>query len=305
MRNESKVIGNIPDISYGILNSMKSTAVIRYLSALFLYGTIASFLRYIEYSSDFVVLCRGLFGSLFIFLVLKSRKEEININAIRSNLLLMVISGAALGFNWIFLFMGYRYGMAISSLCNYMAPIIVVIITAVFYKEQINWKQVLCIIMAFIGMLLLIGIFGNNEGIDIRCVVYGSLAALGFVILVLCNRKLKGIKPLEKTLVQLFVSMIVVLPYVMINDSLPKHFDLLSVILVLVLGFVHTGLAYICYFSSIDVLPAQTIAVLGYLEPVLNVLIGALVFSEQIGLSGIIGAILILAASLGNEIFSD
>ena len=288
-----------------IQKTMNSKAVIRYLCALFLYGTIGFFLHFIEYSSDFVVLCRGFLGSLFIGAVLYLKKERIDTEAIRKNLFLMILSGASLGFNWVFLFMGYRYGMAISSLCNYMAPIIVVIITAVFYKEQINWKQVLCIITAFIGMLLLIGIFGNNEGIDIRCVVYGSLAALGFVILVLCNRKLKGIKPLEKTLVQLFVSMIVVLPYVMINDSLPKHFDLLSVILVLVLGFVHTGLAYICYFSSIDVLPAQTIAVLGYLEPVLNVLIGALVFSEQIGLSGIIGAILILAASLGNEIFSD
>ncbi len=288
-----------------IQKTMNSKAVIRYLCALFLYGTIGFFLHFIEYSSDFVVLCRGFFGSLFIGAVLYLKKERIDTEAIRKNLFLMILSGASLGFNWVFLFMGYRYGMAISSLCNYMAPIIVVVITAVFYKEQINWKQVLCIITAFIGMLLLIGIFGNNKGIDIRCVVYGSLAALGFVILVLCNRKLKGIKPLEKTLVQLFVSMIVVLPYVMINDSFPKHFDLLSVILVLVLGFVHTGLAYICYFSSIDVLPAQTIAVLGYLEPVLNVLIGALVFSEQIGLSGIIGAILILAASLGNEIFSD
>ncbi len=288
-----------------IQKTMKSKAVIRYLCALFLYGTIGFFLHFIEYSSDFVVLCRGFFGSLFIGAVLYLKKERIDTEAIRKNLFLMILLGASLGFNWVFLFMGYRYGMAISSLCNYMAPIIVVIITAVFYKEQINWKQVLCIITAFIGMLLLIGIFGNNEGIDIRCVVYGSLAAVGFVILVLCNRKLKGIKPLEKTLVQLFVSMIVVLPYVMINDSFPKHFDLLSVILVLILGFVHTGLAYICYFSSIDVLPAQTIAVLGYLEPVLNVLIGALVFSEQIGLSGIIGAILILAASLGNEIFSD
>ena len=288
-----------------IQKTMNSKAVIRYLCALFLYGTIGFFLHFIEYSSDFVVLCRGFFGSLLIGLVLYLKKEKIDTEAIRKNLFLMVLSGASLGFNWVFLFMGYRYGMAISSLCNYMAPIVVVVITAVFYKEKINWKQILCIITAFIGMLLLIGVFGNNEGIDIRCVICGSLAALGFIILVLCNRKLKGIKSLEKTLVQLFVSMTVVLPYVILNDSLPKHFDLLSVILVLVLGFVHTGLAYICYFSSIDVLPAQTIAVLGYLEPVLNVLIGALVFSEKIGVSGMIGAILILAASLGNEIFSD
>ena len=284
---------------------MRSSAVFRYLFALILYGTIGFFLHFIAYSSDFVVACRGFFGSLFIYLVLMARKEKIDFVSIRKNLLLMIISGVSLGFNWVFLFMGYRYGMAISSLCNYMAPIAVVVISAVFYKEKISLPQVLCIITAFFGMLLLIGIFGNNENIDMRCVIYGTLAAVGFVILVLCNRKLEGIRPLEKTLVQLFVSMLVVFPYVVFNGSLPGEFDALSVILVLVLGILHTGVAYICYFSSIDVLPSQTIAVLGYLEPVLNVLIGALVFSEKIGISSMAGAVLILAASLANAYFSE
>ncbi len=284
---------------------MNRSATLRYLFALTLYGTIGFFLHFVTYSSEFVVLCRGLFGSLFILAVLLGRKQSFDMEAIRRNLLTLFISGAALGFNWVFLFAGYRHGIAISSLCNYMAPIAVVIITAVVYKEKINWKQVLCIIMAVMGMFLLIGIFGNNETIDERCVIYGSLAALGFVILVLCNRRLKDIRSLEKTLVQLASSVLVVLPYVLMQGSLPRAFDLTSTIIVMVLGILHTGVAYICYFSSIDVLPAQTIAILGYLEPVLNVIIGAIVFNEKIGLSGVIGAIMIIAASLGNEIFAQ
>ncbi|MBQ6334757.1 MAG: DMT family transporter [Erysipelotrichaceae bacterium] len=284
---------------------MKSSATLRYLFALTLYGTIGFFLHFISYSSEFVVLCRGLFGSLFILLVLKERRQEIDREAIRKNFKLLFISGAALGFNWVFLFAGYRYGIAISSLCNYMAPIIVVVISALVYKEKINLKQIICIIMALVGMLLLIGIFGNNEAINRRCVIYGSLAALGFVILVLCNRKLRDIDALEKTIIQLLSSMCIVLPYVILQRSLPDHFDLISTILVLVLGFLHTGVAYICYFSSIDVLSAQSIAILGYLEPVLNVVIGAIVFKERIGVSGIIGAVLIILASLGNEVFAD
>ena len=195
--------------------------------------------------------------------------------------------------------------MAIASLCNYMAPIVVVAISALIYKEKINWKQILCIIMAVCGMFFLIGVFGNNETVDERSVIYGLLAALGFVFLLLCNRRLKDIKPLEKTFVQLAVSVLVVFPYVLMQDSFPKQFDTVSTVLVLILGIFHTGVAYICYFTSIDVLPAQTIAILGYLEPVLNVLIGAIVFSERIGISGMIGAIMIILASLGNEIFAD
>ena len=284
---------------------MKHSAVLRYLFALTLYGTIGLFLHFISYSSEFVVLCRGLLGSLFIFLVLRFRKEKIDRETVRKNLFLLALSGIALGLNWVFLFAGYRYGIAVSSLCNYMAPVIVVVIASLFYKERINLKQILCIVMAFVGMLLLLGIFQGNSTVDMRCVLYGSLAAIGFVILVLINRRLHDIRPLEKTLIQLLFSALIVLPYVYFNNGFPKALDLRSTVLVLILGFLHTGVAYICYFSSIDVLPAQSIAVLGYLEPVLNLLIGALILHEKIGISGIIGALLIILASIGNEMFAD
>ena len=278
--------------------------IFRYLFALTLYGTIGLFLHYIDYSSEFVVLCRGLLGSLFIFCVLSLRKEKLNIDSIKNNLLLLTSSGMALGLNWIFLFAGYRYGIAITSLCNYMAPVAVVIITSIFFKERINIKQILCIILAFIGMLLLIGIFTENIKSDIHCVIYGLLAAIGFVVLVLCNRKLSNIDQLERTLVQLIFSALIVLPYVYLNSGFPKQFNIQSTILVIILGILHTGVAYIFYFSSINVLPAQSIAVLGYLEPVLNLLIGAFILHEKIGIHGVVGAILIIIASIANEVFA-
>ena len=284
---------------------MKNSAVLRYLFALSLYGTIGLFLHFVSYSSEFVVLCRGLFGSLFIYLVLLFRKEKIDRESVRKNLFMLALSGIALGLNWVFLFAGYRYGIAISSLCNYMAPIIVVVIMSLFYKERINLKQILCIVMAFAGMLLMLGIFEGNSTVDMRCVLYGSLAVVGFVILVLINRRIRDIPQLEKTLIQLLFSMLAVLPYVYFNNGFPKLFDLRSTLLVLMLGFLHTGVAYIFYFSSIDTLPAQSIAVLGYLEPVMNLLIGALILHEKIGISGILGALLIILASIGNEVFAD
>ena len=284
---------------------MKNKVILRYLFALTLYGTIGFFLHFTSYSSEFVVLCRGLLGSLFIFLVLRFRKEKIDREAIRKNLFLLALSGIALGLNWVFLFAGYRYGIAISSLCNYMAPVIVVVITSLFYKEKINLKQILCIVLAFAGMLMMMGIFETSDTVDMRCVVYGSLAAIGFVILVLCNRRLQDIRPLEKTLVQLLFSAMIVLPYVYFNKGFPVQFDLRSTLIVVMLGFLHTGVAYICYFSSIDTLPAQSIAVLGYLEPVMNLLIGALILKEKISLTDIVGAVMIILASVGNEVFAD
>ncbi|MBR2577467.1 MAG: DMT family transporter [Erysipelotrichaceae bacterium] len=284
---------------------MKNRHIFRYLFALCLYGTIGLFLHFTAYSSEFVALCRGLLGSLFIMTVFLIRKRKISFEAIRENIALLALSGIALGLNWVFLFAGYRYGVAVSSLCNYVAPVVVVVITALFYKEKINLKQVCCIITAFMGMLLLLGIFEGKTETDMHCIVYGLAAAVGFVILVLCNRRLRDIEPLEKTLVQLLFSALTVLPYVCFNSGFPVVFDLRSTLIVLMLGILHTGVAYICYFSSINVLPAQSIAVLGYLEPVLNLVIGAVILHERIGISGMIGAVFIILASVGNELFAD
>lgn len=274
---------------------------LKYLFAVILYGTIGYFLHYINAASEFVVMCRGLIGSLFILLVMLIKKDLPDPKTIKNNLLYLVISGIALGLNWVFLFSGYKYSISISSLCNYTAPIMVVVISALFLKEKINRKQIVCILCSFIGILLISGIFETNETHDMHSFIYGMLAAIGFVVLVLFNRKLKGIKPLDKTVVQLFVSFLTVLPYVLMNNSMPSNIDRDSLLLILILGVVHTGIAYICYFGSIDTLPVSKVAILGYIEPVLSIVMGVVFFKEELTIYGGIGALLILISAVVSE----
>lgn len=280
---------------------MKTDKTIKYLFAVILYGTIGYFLHYVNVASEFVVMCRGLIGSLFILLVMFINKDLPDLKAIRNNLFYLAISGIALGLNWVFLFSGYKYSISISSLCNYTAPIMVVIISSIFLKEKITPKQIVCIVCSFIGILLISGIFDNNETNNMHGFIYGLLAAIGFVVLVLFNRKLKNIKPLDKTVVQLFFSFITVLPYVLINKSIPTSLDRDSILIIILLGILHTGVAYIFYFGSIDTLPVSKVAILGYIEPVLSIITGVVFFKEQLSVLGGIGALLILASALISE----
>lgn len=280
---------------------MKTDKTIKYLFAVILYGTIGYFLHYVNAASEFVVMCRGLIGSLFILLVMFINKDLPDLKAIRNNLFYLAISGIALGLNWVFLFSGYKYSISISSLCNYTAPIMVVIISSIFLKEKITPKQIVCIVCSFIGILLISGIFDNNETNNMHGFIYGLLAAIGFVVLVLFNRKLKNIKPLDKTVVQLFFSFITVLPYVLINKRIPTSLDRDSILIIILLGILHTGVAYIFYFGSIDTLPVSKVAILGYIEPVLSIITGVVFFKEQLSVLGGIGALLILASALISE----
>ncbi len=281
---------------------MKDRALIKYLAAVSIYGTIGLFLHFVKTSSEFVVLCRGTIGSLFILIVMMAKKEKIDLEAIKRNFFILAISGASLGLNWIFLFAGYRHGVAITSLCNYMAPIMVVVISAFIYRQKLGIKQIACIICSLIGVMFISGIFENDARVNSLCIIYGLLAALGFVALVFCNRYLKDIKSLDKTVMQLSFSALTVLVYVIANNGFPRSIDGLSAALLIIMGVVHTGIAYIFYFDSINVLNVDTIAILGYVEPALNVIVGSLFLHEDLSIFGIIGAIMILGSAIMSEL---
>ena len=68
------------------------------------------------------------------------------------------------------------------------------------------------------------------------------------------------------------------------------------------MGLVHTGMAYAIYFGSMSHLKAQSIAVLGYIDPVFALLLSALVLHESLTVFGILGAVLIIGSALVSEI---
>lgn len=145
-----------------------------------------------------------------------------------------------------------------------MAPIIVIALTPLILKEKLDWRKIPCIIAAVIGIVLVSGIIGG--GITGPAgVVFGLLGACCFAGIVFCNRKLKDISAFDRALVQLAVSALTILPYVLVkNRGIPLPKDLKSGLIVLMLGVLQTGVAYVLYFSGMGKLPVQSVAILGY-----------------------------------------
>lgn len=275
----------------------------KYIIAVVMYGTIGMFLRYVSLPSELVAMCRGSIGSVFILLYLKSRGQGLDWEAIRANRFWLILSGISLGMNWIFLFAAYiNTTVAVASLCNYMAPIIIVIIAPIILHESLNLKKIPCVIAAFAGIVLVSGVWKGELG-RISGVFMGLAAAFFFVIMVICNRKIQGISAYVRVVVQLAVSALTILPYVIIHNwGKPMHVDVRSILIILMLAILHTGVAYCLYFSGMATLPVQTLAVLGYLEPVVSVLCSAFFLHEAMGIAGWIGAVLILGAAVISEI---
>lgn len=270
------------------------------------FGSIGLFVRNIELSSSEIALFRGAVGSLFLIGASFLVKQKFSFKISKRNLVLLILSGAALGFNWIFLFESYRYTtISNATLSYYFAPIFVMILAPFLLKEKWTWMKGLSIALAFLGFLLVvnpgsessIGIYNHPVGI-----MYGIMAAAFYASVILMNKFIKDLSDLNTTIMQLMTASIVLLPYMILTQNLNySGLSLRSISLLLIVGIVHTGFAYLLYFSVLKKLKGQTIAILSYIDPISAVILAAIILNESMNFVQILGGILILGSTFISE----
>lgn len=285
---------------------MKNSKNLFFLTlSMFIFGTIGIFRRYIPLPSGTIAFLRGAIGFVFLIIFVLITGKKINLRSIKSNLFLLLLSGAFIGFNWILLFEAYRYTtVATATLCYYMEPIFVVLVSPIFFKEKLTVKKIICAAFAFAGMVLISGVLGGSgvSFAEIKGILFGLGAALLYSAVVIMNKKLKDIGAYDKTIVQLGTSALVVLPYSLVFEKTAADgFDTITVVMILVVGIIHTGIAYALYFGSMDGLKTQTIAIFSYIDPVVAIILSGLILKEPFGITDLIGAVLVLGATFFSE----
>ena len=270
-----------------------------------IYGTIGVVRRLIPLGSGLVAFSRGVIGGITLILIVLLSRRKIDIQSIIRNLKYLIPSGILLGLNWVFLFEAYRYtSVAVATLCNYMAPIFIVVVSPIALKEKLTLKKGACVVAAFLGMVLISQVFTNGiGGSDGLGVLFGLIGAVFYAAIVILNKKLTDINSIDRTIVQLIVSAITLLPYILLNHEFDQlTFTSYIIGMLLIIGLIHTALAYVMYFGSMAYLKGQTIAVLAYIDPVLAVILSVVVLKEPLTVSIVIGAVLIIGATLVSEV---
>ncbi|MBQ1490631.1 MAG: DMT family transporter, partial [Blautia sp.] len=214
--------------------------------------------------------------------------------------LLLLLSGALIGMNWILLFDAYNHtSVQVATLCYYMQPTLVMLLSVPVFKEKMTAKRLFCCLLAALGMVLVSGVLTGESTGDGLGIAMGLGAAVLYSMVVLLNKSLAGINLMKKTMAQLLSAAFVLLPYLLWTEKggLPS-FTGKELFILLVVGIFHTGICYALYFGSMDALPAQTVALYSYIDPVTALLLSALLLGESLTGQGILGAIFILGAAL-------
>ena len=272
---------------------------LKILTSMAIFGTVGIFVRFIPMDSAAIAFCRGVLGCVFLLALMALTGRKLSLPDIRKNFLVLAISGAAIGINWILLFESYRYTtVAIATICYYLAPAFVTLASPLV-GEKLTAKKLGCIGVALVGMVFVSGVFQGSQHGSLMGVFLGVGAAVFYASVILLNKKLSPIGAYDKTLCQLGTAALVIAPYLLLSGGIRfGEMTALGWVMLAIVGVVHTGIAYALYFGAIRDVNAQTAAILSYLDPVLSILLSALILRERLDVFSVIGAVLILGSAL-------
>ena len=264
-----------------------------------IFGTIGLFVRNIPLPSAEIALYRALLAILAIGAYLLVTGQKLELSGMRRELILLIISGIAMGFNWILLFEAYKYTtVSVATLSYYAAPIIITLVSTILFREEMTKRKLLCFVMSTLGILLITISGGgmSGKGTD-------HIAAVLYATVVLLNKFIRKVGGIQRTFLQFVAAAATLLPYVLLTGGMHLG-DLngMGLGLLLIVGLVHTGVAYCLYFSSLQHVPGQEAAVLSYIDPLVAVILSVSVLREPMSALQVIGGAMILGFTLLNEL---
>jgi RarD protein len=280
---------------------------IQFILSMIIFGTIGLAVRYIDLSSSERALLSSFIGCLFLLLIFFMIKKKISWNLVKSNALFLILSGIALGGNWIFLYQSYDHTtIANATLGYYFAPVFVMILSPFVLREHLSIKKIVCIGVAIIGMLMIVG-----EGVsasrsdDILGLSFGLIAAAFYAALLLLNKFIKDMGKLELTIIQLGTTTLLLMPYVFLTEGFGIfEVSSSSIPFILILGIINTGIGFWLFFSGMEKLKGQSIAMLSYVDPFVAILISTIILQEQMTIVQMLGGVLLLGSTFVSEIRS-
>lgn len=280
---------------------------VKVVLSMLIFGTLSIFVRQIPMATSQIALYRGIIGSLFLVGTLLLKKERLSFQLVWKNKKFLLLSGFAVGANWILLFEAYQHTtVSNATISYYFQPIILTLLAPLVFKEALTGKKFLFVLLGMIGMVFIIGFSGSSGGYNHPLGIgFGLTAAFFYAIAIISNKKVTSLGDLHLTALTLIVATLILLPYVSLTTGMGvNQLTMPSLLSLLVLGVVHTGIAYVFLFSGLQKVEGQTFAVLSYIDPLTAVVISAVFLQEPISGLQLFGGALVLAATFMNEYFT-
>ena len=281
------------------------TAKVQLVISMTVFGTLGLFVKNINLASGELALYRACLAAVLLAGYFLVTKQKIDFAGMKKDMIRLLLSGMAMGVNWILLFQAYRYTtVSVATLTYYFAPVLVTVLCPVIFHERLTKKQIFCFVMSTLGLIMIIGVSGlGTGGKSLIGIAFGLGAASFYAAVILLNKSIKNVAGIMRTFVQFIASIILLVPYVCLTGGFHltglNHTGIYNLLIV---GFFHTGITYCLYFSSLKELKGQEAAILSYIDPLVAVVVSVLILQETLTPWQLIGGCMILGFTIVNEL---
>lgn len=281
---------------------MGTANYIKFIASVLLFGSNGIVAAAIHAPALTIVFWRTLLGSLLLIVIFIGVRGKLTILSSKKDAIFMLVSGVSTGLSWVFLYEAYQLiGVGISTIIYYVGPVLVMAISPLVFKEKLTTRKLACLFVVLVGALLVEDV-SADEGANAAGLTCAALSAVCHALMVIFNKLASRTQGLENPMLQLIISFLTIAGVsLFVGGSLPD-FPTSSLFPLVFLGLVNTGLGCYWYFSSLAGLRAQTVVVLGYLEPLSAVVLALVVLGEPMSGMQALGSALIIGGALTAEV---
>ncbi len=269
------------------------------LLTVFLWATLGAGLKLAVSRQDSFVVCVyiGFFATLalLIWLFIKGKASKIYAEFMKHPWFFILTGIIGLCLQQVFYLKGYQLLPASQVvIIFYLYPLLMVLLSWLFFKEHTSWKSVFFILIGFSGVYVLIS-KGTLLTIDLSLgVIVTLLAALSWALFSVLIKQKKFDIDVGMFLFNLFgfLSLVAIIPF--FSFTLSVTFS--EVLGMIYLAVFPTAIAFVLWNNALRALKTSICSNIALLTPLLSIIIIFLVLKEQIVMFQVIGLLLIVGS---------
>ncbi len=283
---------------------MDSKGLLAYISAMLIYGTLSLVVRNIDLSVGEMAFWRVIIALVLLLLYKRVTHGKLPFKKLGRDFLPLALSGIAISADWVLFFEAFKYtSVSVATLCYYFCPVLLMVLSPVIFKEKLTLRKCLFFTLATFGLVLIVGGRPQGGSRELLGITLGLISALVYAFIIILNKSVKTVDGIDRTLIQFCFALLALAVYVPLTSGFHVgELKLKGLSCLVILGAVHTALAYGLYFSAVPKMKAQQVALLGYIDPLVAVIVSATFLQEKITTFQLIGGGMIIGFTILNEL---
>ncbi|SHJ85664.1 EamA domain-containing membrane protein RarD [Dethiosulfatibacter aminovorans DSM 17477] len=234
--------------------------------------------------------------TLYVYLKINRIPFTINLKQVRILTIIAVFGNFATS---LFLYLAYeRIGVGITTAIHFSYPAIVTALAVIFYREKLNFKKAISLLISIMGICILS--FEPKMNLNVLGIIFAILSAFSFssYIFGFANIEVKKLNSVVSIFYMCSISSIFGLVYGLIQQDQFMIMSKSGFGYVFIISVFLTALPFVLLSKGVGILGSITAAIISTSEPIIGIALGVIILNETITTFTVTGSVLVIISVL-------